>query len=266
MAESQNLGVAGQPGLLSVDEPLITAIRYGTFASGGESALWQPTVRRELGLEWPYEDNPVNVVTGWLAPGITAGELEAGTEEVHGGADLGADAAGRDPAGPPGEARHAHAAFPGAPLPLPEQAGGAAVQLLGEPGAVVAREDDQRVAGEIEPPQRGEDLPDAPVELLDNVAVQARCALAAEALRGVERHRHSRQPPELALSLARTAGTPQRIVPDEPRAHRPQRRVGFARQPTEREQPLLCRMQIADLSQHAQVCGTGHRAHKWVGM
>src|SRR5262249_48323808 len=75
--------------------------------------------------------------------------------------------------GPPGDGRLALSAFIGASLAAAERPGDAAVFALRQPGAVVAREDYQRLLVEIQLSQRVEYPADAGIRLFHPVAVNA---------------------------------------------------------------------------------------------
>jgi hypothetical protein len=86
--------------------------------------------------------------------------------------------------GPAGDEWNAVAAFPGVALGTTEVAGAAMVELLGaiihagfdlasDLGAVVAGEDDERIVSRAGALQGIEHLSDAPVDLMDEVAVFA---------------------------------------------------------------------------------------------
>ena len=97
--------------------------------------------------------------------------------------------AGPDPAGPADQERHPRAPLEQAVLAPAERTGRpVAVEVADGPvrvavvhhGAVVAGEHDERTVRELEPVERVEDLPDAPVQLLHDVAAHAASALPRE--------------------------------------------------------------------------------------
>jgi len=116
-----------------------------------------------------------------------AGQPYDRREEVEGRRDVALD--GRpDLAGHPEDAGHAHAAFPGATLAVAEQAGASAgLSAHQQPRAVVAGEDDEGVVGHALFLERFEDFADAPVEFLDDIAVDTAAALTLKAIRGEQR-------------------------------------------------------------------------------
>jgi hypothetical protein len=80
----------------------------------------------------------------------------------------------------PRDARHAHAALPGAAFAILQRAGAAALIAHDEPGAVVTGEKDERVLCDAGFAQRVHDLADAPVELLHRIAKMPGAAFALE--------------------------------------------------------------------------------------
>ena len=119
--------------------------------------------------------------------GGCAGEGESGRIQVE---RTGGFAGHRraNASGHPRDAGDTHAAFPRAAFALAERAGAAALGSLGEPGAVVAREEDERVLGEAGAAEGGENFSRAPVNLLNDVAVDSAATFAFE-VRGREERR-----------------------------------------------------------------------------
>ena len=89
---------------------------------------------------------------------------------------------------PPEQAGHPHAALERRPLAVPQRTGRAAVGLVADPGAVVTREHHQGPLREVEAIDGLDHLPNRPVDLLDDIAVDAGGAPAAEALGPEQRH------------------------------------------------------------------------------
>ena len=112
---------------------------------------------------------------------------EGGKEvDIHSG--FVADRAGGDGAGPAHHGRLADAAFPRGALAFAEGAGGSGVGAVGEPGSVVARENDEGVPGEPVCVDGVEDLADGPIEFGDDVAEEAAFRRSGEAFADIERH------------------------------------------------------------------------------
>ena len=109
-----------------------------------------------------------------------ARDRHKGRQQVNCAGDHIADGFRLDSARPPGNRRLADSAFPGAALAAAERLRAAAVGPFDEPGPVVAGKDDQCVVGDLQFTQSVQHLPDAPVHLLDPVAVTAVGGLAAE--------------------------------------------------------------------------------------
>src|SRR6187402_3427292 len=93
-----------------------------------------------------------------------------------------ADTSFCDMARTPGDQRDAHAAFPRHSLAAAELARAALI-----PGAVIAGEQEERVLVEPVLLQRLHDLPHGPIQLADDIAVNAVGALAAERRAGRQR-------------------------------------------------------------------------------
>ncbi len=91
-------------------------------------------------------------------------------QEVHGRGEFAAGLACRDFAGPAHQARDSMAAFPGRSLSFAKRPGGASMIAVGEPGAIVAGEDDDRILGEFQPIKSFQNLPNAPIDLRDHIA------------------------------------------------------------------------------------------------
>src|SRR6185503_20063710 len=119
---------------------------------------------------------------------LGAGELEDRRQQINRAGDVARDGSRGDLSGPPEDAGLAHAALPRTALPFAEQPRRAAVLVLDEPGAIVAREDDERLLLEPFGTERLQHPADAPVELLDDVAVDPPGTLARERLGRVKRH------------------------------------------------------------------------------
>src|SRR5262245_16675041 len=86
------------------------------------------------------------------------------------------------------KAGHAHAPFEGRELSFAKRPGGAGMIAIAEPGSVVGAEDDERTLCQLEPVERGENLADRPIELLDHVAKWAALRAPLELFRGKDRH------------------------------------------------------------------------------
>ena len=91
--------------------------------------------------QWP-NIKAVDCVPGQLG----ADEPGDGRQQVDGHEHRVGGGTGRDLTGPSHDARHAHASFPASSFALTERPGGAGMIAVGEPGAIVGREDDQRVS------------------------------------------------------------------------------------------------------------------------
>ena len=109
-----------------------------------------------------------------------ASEGDESRQEVDGRGDGVIDGSRGHAARPPGESRHAHAAFPGRTLATAERPGAAAVGALDEPRAVVRSEDHECVLIEPLRTQGIEHLADAPVDFLDPIAEATVLGFAGE--------------------------------------------------------------------------------------
>ena len=109
-----------------------------------------------------------------------AGEGGEGHVQIHGGKRGIADACGGDFARPTDQTGHAHAALEGGEFALAERSRRAGVFAVGEEGAIVGAENDERVVVEAEAFEGGHDLADGPIEFLDDIAVEAALAGALE--------------------------------------------------------------------------------------
>ena len=106
--------------------------------------------------------------------------------DVHAG--FFADRPGGDFPGPSHHARHPHATLPRGSFALAQRIGRARMGAVGEPGAVVTRENDKGIFIETVRADRVENLPDRPVNLSDNIAVEPALRRPSEAVAHVKRH------------------------------------------------------------------------------
>ena len=114
-------------------------------------------------------------------------QMRPGGEPVHLGGEVLDDAARGDRAGPPGQARDAHAPLPGRALSLAEQARPSRLARFWISQGPLSLVKTTRVElGQPRVANRRQDLADAPIDLLDDVAVQPARALAAERLARVQ--------------------------------------------------------------------------------
>ena len=110
----------------------------------------------------------------------TAGEGDERRQEVDRGGDGVVDGTGRHATRPPGEGRHAHAAFPGRALAAAKRTGAAAIGALGQPRSVVGGEDHEGILIETLRAQRVEHLADAPIDFFDPIAEATVLGFAGE--------------------------------------------------------------------------------------
>ena len=110
--------------------------------------------------------------------GLRAGKLRDRGQQIDGHRRRARVRAFRDATRPARDERHADAALECRPLALAEVPGRAGVIAVGQPRTVVGGEDHQRVVVEAGALHRVEDLPDGPVDLRDDVAVEPPAGLA----------------------------------------------------------------------------------------
>ena len=98
----------------------------------------------------------------------------------------------RDPSGPARDKRHAHSALECGRLALAKRTSRSRVVAVRRPRPVIRREDDQRPV--VDPCARDgiEHAPDRPVDLRDNVSVEALACPGRKRLRDEERHMRHR--------------------------------------------------------------------------
>jgi len=118
---------------------------------------------------------------------FSAREICDGGENVDGHCHLIADGACRDLSGPGHDAGLALSAVPGGPFAFAEWQCGAGVIAVGEPGAVVGGEDDQRVFFEAVFFESLTNLADGPVDFHDHIAVESLLGFAFELIADEQR-------------------------------------------------------------------------------
>ena len=139
------------------------------------------------GFTFEEQAGQVDAVHRTIRGHRAAGQPYDRREEVEGRCDVALDG-GLDLTGHPEDAGDAHAAFPSAALAIAEQASAAAgLGAHQQPRAIVTREDHEGVLGHALFLERLENLADAPVEFLDDVAIDTAAALTLEAIRGEQR-------------------------------------------------------------------------------
>ena len=89
-------------------------------------------------------------------------------------------AAGLDPVGPADDAGNALASFPGGALSFPQRSCAPAMIAVAEPGAVITGEENEGVPVNLVLPEGGENLAHRPVDLHDDVSVEALLRFALE--------------------------------------------------------------------------------------